>query len=133
MLHPNKKGIICDLTGKEYFIENKTLTYYQVVINDKNGRLIDLDIGNEALNNLLANIDKPICKMCGSITNVNNMVEINTITVYQDHNDVDNKAKFKICSECFSKLKEQVSIVVKSANEKIKESNEKKPIRTDRH
>jgi hypothetical protein len=121
MLHPSKKGIICDLSGNDYLIKDNKLVYHTVVINNKDkGRVLDLDIGNEALTKILANVNKPSCKMCGSNTNVNNDVEINNITVHPDHNDVDSNVTFKICDSCFSKLREQVVNVAKSNNEKIR-------------
>lgn len=120
MLHPSKKGIICDLSGNDYLIKDNKLLYHTVTIDNKDkGRILDLDLGEEALNKLLFNI-KLTCKLCGSNTNVNNNVEIKNITVYPDHNDVDNNVTFKMCDDCFSKLREQVVNIAKSNNEKIR-------------
>ena len=124
MLHPSKKGIICDLSGNDYLIKEGKLVYHTVIVYKNKDRILDLDLGSEALSKLISNVNKPICKLCGSVTNVNINVETNDITVYSDHNDVDKNVNFKICDDCFSKLREQVVNIAKSNNEKVKKFNE---------
>ena len=120
MLHPSRKGIICDLSGKDYLIKDGKLVYHTVVIYKNKNRLLDLDLCTEELAKIIASVNKPVCKLCGSITNVNINIETNDVTVYYDHNDVDKNVNFKICEDCFSKLREQVVNTVKSKNKEIK-------------
>ena len=131
MLHPSKKGIICDLSGNDYLIKEGKLAYHTVVIHKDKDRVLDLDLGAEALAKLIVNVNKPVCKLCGSVTNVNINVETSDITVYSDHNDVDKNVSFKMCEDCFSKLREQVVNIAKSNNEKVRKLNEQ-PIRPSR-
>lgn len=120
MLHPSRRGIICDLSGTDHLIKDSKLIYHTVAIDKDKKRILDLDISSAALAKFIFNVNRPVCKLCGSNTNVSNDVEVKDITVYPDHNDIGSNVIFKMCDDCYAKLREQVINIANSNNERLR-------------
>lgn len=131
MLHPSKRGIICDLSGVDHLIKDDKLEYYVISIKNGNDNLLDLDITSDEMNKIFNKINKPVCKFCGSSDNVVATVLSKHIIAHSDHNDVDDGISFKICMNCFAELRQQVLNVVTKANDRIRNIKNEKPVRTN--
>ena len=132
MIHPSRRGIICDLSGKHVLKSDGNLVYYSVSIDkvsessSEDEHVLDLDISEEIFNKWQEQTKIPRCAFCGQNCSVDNMVLFNKIEVKKIEVDNDNRNKVdvamlkKMCSKCFEELRQNVLKVVNQQNRKIK-------------
>lgn len=124
MIHPSKKGIICDMSGKSVLAQGGKVEYYSVSIDrisDVNGddHELDLDISEDVFKKWQEKTKIPRCAFCGQecITSHGaaefNKVEILKVKAVKDGATTTEPAFLKkMCSKCLNELREEMMRVI---------------------
>jgi hypothetical protein len=130
MIHPSRKGIICDISGKSVLAKAGKIEYYSVSIDrisDANGddHELDLDISEKVFKKWQEKTKTPRCAFCGQecitshgITEFNKVEILRVSTVKDGATTTEPAFLKKMCSKCLDELKEEMMRVIKDREKK---------------
>jgi hypothetical protein len=130
MIHPSKKGIICDVSGKTVLEKGGKVEYYSVSIDGiseltDDEHKLDLDISEKVFEKWQEKTKIPRCAFCGQECTTNhgvlefNKVEILKVIAARGGATTTEPAFLKkMCNKCLDELKVDMMRVINEREKK---------------